>query len=350
MVERRRLVAARGVSPAPGGNYFEDDTPKHFISSGCTVLNCVLTGNGYGAWPLGRVVNIVGDKSTGKTLLAIEACANFAQQFPKGKIYYREAESAFDLSYAGKLGLPTDRVDFGDDGLDTQWETIEDIFEDLQAVVKRHEEKRVPGLYIVDSLDALTSRASLNRKVGQDSFNLEKQKILSQMFSELCGRFRAANVCVIIISQVRDIIGFVVGEKHRRSGGKSLDFYATQALWLKHMKTLTQTIGGVKRAVGIRIKAKCKKNKIGAPFLECEFVIRFGYGIDDVAASAEWLAEVKMLPRLGLTGTKMDNYLDETAAMPLVDYQERAQQVRQVVSGVWQEVADRFTPPRQKYA
>src|SRR3990167_1383032 len=153
MVERYKLGGGSPEPPpeAPSqkrNDYFPGAGRKlKFISTGCTTLDCVVSGG----WPLGRIVNIVGDKSTGKTLLAIEAAANFARQFPKGKIWYRESEAAFDEDYATQLGLPVKQVDFGDDGLGTIWDTIEDIFEDLDKQLTRLKKLNVPGLYIIDS-------------------------------------------------------------------------------------------------------------------------------------------------------------------------------------------------------
>lgn len=340
MIERKRPKAR------PGGDYFpEARADLKFIPTGCTLLDCTLGGG----WVLGRVENVVGDKSTGKTLLAIEACANFARLYPKGRIYYREAEAAFDKDYASRLGLPTNRVDFGADGLNTQWRTIEKVFKDMRDRSAYHADKGVPGLYIVDSLDAVSSEAALKRDVGEGSYNLEKQKILSQLFEQLISEFKAGLMCLMIVSQVRDKIGFVVGEKHRRSGGHSLDFYATHILWLNHMKTLVRTISGDKRPTGIRIQAQAKKNKISTPFRRCEFPIRFGYGIDDVEASMDWLAERKLVTRLGIKNSEVEAYLDDMADLSSGEYAKRAEQIRSVVVQAWAEVEGKFMPTRRKY-
>ena len=152
-----------------GGAYFSAPSKSlQFISSGCKLLDCVLGGG----WVLGRIANIVGDRSSGKTLLAIEACANFARQYSKGNIYYREAEAAFDVRYAETLGLPTDRVDFSD-----SFHTVEDMFEDLTKVL---ESESKAGLYIVDSLDALSDRSELKRDMDKGSYGAEKAKQMSE--------------------------------------------------------------------------------------------------------------------------------------------------------------------------
>jgi len=328
-----------------GGDYFPD-RPQLFIRSGCSVLDCVLGGG----WALGRVVNIVGDKAVGKTLLAIEACANFAREYPKGFIFYREAEAAFDEHYGVKLGLPVARVDFGEDGLGTHWDTIEDIFEDLRAQVKLCRKHRAPALYIIDSLDSLTSRAALARKVGQGSYNLEKQNILAQMLSELVRDFRDVNMCVMVISQVRDRIGqFIVGDRFRRAGGHSLDHHATQIVWLSHLKNVVQNEEGIKRTVGIRVRAHCKKNKIGLSMRPCDFVIRYLYGVMDIESSVDWLTTHKMLGELGLTANGVDAYLNKTDQLEPEAYRERSERVRESLLAAWDKVETKFLPTRSKY-
>jgi recombination protein RecA len=304
-------------------------------------LDCVLGGG----WALGRVANIVGDKSTGKTLQAIEACANFAVKYPKGKIFYREAEAAFDEGYAEELGLPVKRVDFGPDGLETNWDTIEDIFADIEKQVDVCEKAGVPGLYIVDSLDALTSKAELGRDAEKGTFGLEKQKLLGRLFRQMIRKIKSSKMSVIIISQTRDKIGVMFGEKHTRSGGKSLDFYATHVLWLHHIETINKTSGGVKRAVGIRIKAKCKKNKISLPFRECEYDITFGYGVEDIDASIDYLVEHKALDKIGIPEKELDAFARKADG----DAPTR-EQLKGAVIATWAEIEKRFAPGRKKYA
>lgn len=344
MVQRYR--SKESPPPRRGGDYFPEANERmQFIHTGCALLDCVLGGG----WPLGRVANIVGDKSAGKTLLAIEACANFHEQYPKGHIWYREAEAAFDDYYAQKLGLPLERVDFGPDGLDTPWDTVEDIFEDIGKCAKVAIKSGQPGLYIVDSLDALSDRAEQERGVDEGTYGATKAKKLSELFRRQTRLIRQGNVAVLVISQLRDRIGVRFGEKQGRSGGRALDFYSTQILWLHHMATLTQTVKGNKRSWGIRIKAKCKKNKITMPHRECEFVVRFGYGIEDVEASLDWLEKNKALNDLGLKASNVDSYLDQFYDLDKQERMERIAQVREIVMGAWAKSEEGFLPRRGKY-
>lgn len=341
MARRRRI----GEGEVPTEESITTTERKiQFISTGCVVFDCVLGGG----WPLGRMSNLVGDKSTGKTLCAIEAAANFARRYPDGYIFYREAEAAFDEDYAASLGLPIDRVDFGEEGLGTPWDTIEDIYEDLNAKCEQCIKEKVPGLYIIDSLDALSSRAELSRGIDEGSYGMEKQKQLGQLFRRLVRKIKEANMHLLIISQVREKIGIAFGDKYRRSGGKALDFYASQVIYLSHLKTIKKTAGGVERPIGIRIKAKCTKNKIGPAFRECEFTVRFGYGIDELSSAVEWLETVKKSKEL-LDGESTKSYITRVEKLDNKDYKAELKRVRKVVKAAWNEIEARFEPERKKY-
>lgn len=332
-----------------GGSYFVSTKENlEFVSTGCHLLNCALSGHGKGGWVLGRIANIVGDKSTGKTLLAIEACANFNRDYPEGKIYYREAEAAFDQDYAAALGMPVDDVDFGD----SDFYTVEDMFEDLERVLDELEKKgNPPALYIVDSLDALSDRAEQARKLDEGTYGANKPKMLSQMFRRLTQRIEKSRMCVIIISQVRDAIGVTFGDKHTRSGGRALDFYCSQILWLNHMGMLKKTRLGVERVYGVSVRARCKKNKISMPQREAQFEIHFGYGIDDLGASMDWLLEVKRLSVLGIEESKKAaaSHLTWVEKMTDDNYFAELDKIGDKVSEVWREIEERFLPTRRKY-
>lgn len=322
MPHRVRLVSEEVESICnPGGLYFSSEKANlRFIQTGCTVLDCVLGGG----WPLGRVVNIVGDKSTGKTLLVMEAIANFFRQYDTGDCWYNEAESAFDADYAKALGIPFDRVNYKDDCA-----TVEELQRHIEEVVfDKERNPDTPGLYIIDSLDALSDAAEMEREIGESSYGAAKAKKLSEFFRRSTQRLKRTNTCLIVISQVRDAIGVTFGEKHSRSGGKALDFYASIALWLAHMKLLKRTVDKVERPVGIMVKARCKKNKIALPFRECLFEIKFGYGIDDINASLDFLKE---------------------SGQPFAFKKIDPEHLRQTVIKRWYEIESSFLTTERKY-
>lgn len=322
-----------------GGAYFA--APKshiEFIPTGARLLDCVI-GGGY---PLGRISNIVGDKSTGKTLLFIEAAVNFVAKY-KSLVKYREVESAFDDPYAEALGLPLDYLDRGKDRLETVEDLADDLSDHLKTVGKD------PSLYCCDSLDALSDRAEMAGAFGEASYGTAKAKMMSQLFRRLVGEVERTRTHFMVISQVRDNIGVTFGRKTTRSGGRALDFYASQVLYLAHKATIKRTIRGVERPYGLSIKAKCDKNKIGLPLRDCEFDILFGFGVDDLMASLEWLKEVKRLGELGIKETELKQYAKDINSLGDSDYRQAVSDVGDVVEQVWRDIEQDFLPTRRKY-
>ncbi len=311
MIQRRVLLNG-------GGSYFSRPKTKlKFIPTGCLPLDLALGGG----WAEGRIANIVGDKSSGKTLLCIEAVANFAQKYPKGDIFYRECEAAFDPDYASALGMPISRVEFGE-----PMETVEELFNDLNTLVKRKASR--PVLYIVDSLDSLSDAAELERSMDQGTYGTNKARNMSQMFRRLCRQMSSAQITLMIVSQVRSKIGISFGRSTTRSGGRALDFYASQVLYLAHTGTISKTVKGVKRPIGVKVKAKVDKCKVGLPLRESAFSIMFGYGIDDKEACLAWLKEIK-------------HPVNEN--LPVGE-------LHKIVSKTWYEVESSFLPKRKKYS
>lgn len=331
----------RQNGPVAAANHFAAPTGSiKFIPSGCKLLDLVLGGG----WALGRVSNVVGDKAVGKTLLAIEACTNFAHTYPKGKIWYREAESAFDLDYAAALGMPLDRIKFRDD-----LETVEDFYDDLRAQAKKAEELGVSGLYILDSLDALSDKSEMERDIDKGTYGAQKAKQMSTLFRKLVRRIRATNIHLMIISQVRDNIGVTFGRKFSRSGGRALDFYASQVVYLALIEKIHKTKAKQKRTIGIRVRAKCDKNKIGLPFRECDFNIIFGFGVEDYQAGLEWLADVKKLELLGISEKAVPDFIHDCMLWDEDEYKAHKSKLDTALLTAWTQVESSFLPKRRKY-
>lgn len=338
---RKRGAVSTNKEPA---NYFAGGSQVKnlpFLTTGCSLFDEVL-GGGY---VLGRMVNIVGDKSSGKTLLAIEACANFVQRYSGGRIRYAETESAFDQQYAGALGMPIESVEFAEGIF-----TVEDFFNDLTKMIESSKGK--PGVYILDSLDALSDEAEQKRGIEEGSYGGSKPKKLGELFRRSVQKLEESQILLIIVSQIRDKIGVTFGETKTRSGGKALDFYASQIVWLAEIAKIKKTIDKVERVVGVQVRAKCKKNKVGLAFRECEYPILFGYGIDDLTACAEWLLEIA------------PETLEKTAGLTKNGYKVRIQNLRnkggeevaqlrtklsEMVRQEWSRIEQSFLPKSKKY-
>lgn len=333
------------IEQSKTNNYFTSEkTNLQFVSTGCTLLNCALGGG----FVLGRVANIVGDKSTAKTGIATECLINFISTYPNGKPAYREIEAAWDPGYAEAMGLPLDKVGFGNP--DKPLQTVEDFERDLTVFVEECIKDGEPGIYIPDSLDALSDEAEMGRDIGDATYGGAKAKQLSTLFRKRTALVERSNVLLLVISQVRDNIGAMFGDKHKRSGGKALDFYSSQNLWLAHLKTLKRTIKGVERPYGILVRAKVKKNKVAMPFRECDFEFHFGYGVHDLNTNISWLKEVNRLPDIEVKPTQIKDYLAETESLSNQEYRDEQKRVAETVKRVWMEIEETFMPKRSKYS
>ncbi len=319
--------------------YFDDDDDSsiEYFPSGCTVLDCALGGG----WALNRFINIYGQSGSGKTLLLIEAAINYRKKFSEVPIYYAETEHAFDTDYAHHLGLS--RKNFT---LQQEVYTVEDLSNDFEAFI----EKNSQGLYVVDSWDALSDKAELERAIDDPSYGAAKARKISETFRRLNSRIQKSNITLISVSQVRDNIGVSYGRKYTRSGGRALQFYGSQILTINEKEKLKKTIDKVTRVVGIISEIKVEKNKAGTPFRSCQVPIYFGYGIDNLEAGLDWLAEEasdEVFDELGLTKS---GYPRSVAKWRAEGNPELEKKVDELVIREWNLIEDKFRIGRSKYA
>ena len=334
----------RATLKAEKTSYFAEDKESiSFIPSGCTLLDCAL-GGGY---CIGKVTNIVGDRSTAKTALGTEALINFVQKYPNGAAAYRDAEAAFEHDYAAAMGLPLEKIDFGN--IDNPFVTVEEFTRDVNRFLDKQIKSGEPGIYILDSLDSLSDETEMETDIGKGTYGTAKAKALSKFFRTTTEKLRRAKVLLLIISQVRDNIGAMMGEKHKRSGGRALDFYASQILWLANMGQIKRTIKKVERPYGVSIKGKVKKNKVGLPFREAEFDFEFGFGINDIGASVNWLKKVGRLEDINITENEYKPYVKELSNLTDKEYFEEVKRVSLITKKVWAEIETTFLPTRRKY-
>ena len=266
--------------------------------TGCDLLDLVVGGGLVHGFVGGTIINIVGDKSSGKTFEACEIVAASYQKYVKRLRWcYDDAESGFTFNTKHLYGLEIIPENIDDR---RKSETVEEFYCNLRAFLDSLKKDEV-GIYILDSLDGLSSKEIMQRgnerytafKKGKDfekgSFQMGAAKFLSQeFFKNVTNEIHDKKALLIIISQTRDKIDSLFKEQ-TRSGGKALDFYAHTALWLS-------TAAKIKKhdtQVGVTVKAHAKKSKTPRPYRTCYFTLIYDYGLDNIGSNIDYLFDLR---------------------------------------------------------
>ena len=249
------------------------------IPTGSIALDIALGTNGV---PRGRVVEVFGPESSGKTTLCLSILAN--AQKGGGDVAFIDAEHAFDPAYAKKIGLNLDNL------LISQPDNGEQALEIAETLVRSN----AIDVIVIDSVAALTPKKEIEGEMGDSHVGLQA-RLMSQALRKLTGAISKSKTCVIFINQIRMKIGVMFGNPETTTGGKALKFYSSVRIDLRRIASLKKDAN----VVGSRVRAKVVKNKVAPPFKQAEFDIMFDEGISRSASVIDMGEEIGLIQKSG---------------------------------------------------
>jgi len=298
------------------------------IPTGALSLDLAL---GVGGVPRGRVVEIYGPESAGKTTLAYHAIAE-AQRLG-GCCAFIDAEHALDPSYAAAIGVDTDALlvsqpDYGEQALE-----IADLLARSGEI----------ALIVIDSVAALVPKAELEGEIGQQTVGLQA-RMMSQALRKLAGDLRRSGATCLLTNQLREKVGVIYGSPETQPGGRALKFYASQRLDVRRIETLKDE----DVAVGNRVRVKVVKNKVAPPFCSAEFDIDFGKGISTVGCVLDLAVAHGVVERRGAYFTHREEKLGRGRARAKEALHSSPELVEQIAGEVRRRVQESDRPADER--
>lgn len=289
-------------------------TSESVISTGCLSLDVAL---GVGGVPRGRIIEVYGPESSGKTTLALHIVAE--AQKNNGYAAFVDVEHALDPEYSKALGVNTDNL------LVSQPDAGEQALEITETLVR----SGALDVIVIDSVAALVPQAELDGEMGDSHMGLQA-RLMSQALRKLTGTVSRSNTCVIFINQIREKIGVMFGNPETTPGGRALKFYSSQRLEIRRVTTIKDNAN----AVGNKVRVKVVKNKVAPPFKMAEFDIMYGEGISYIGDVLDLAVTADIVQKMGAWYSYKDEKIGQGRENTKAYLEENAEMMSEIVKQV----------------
>lgn len=357
MVEQ--VIARAKTDPAPE----PDDAGRLYVPTGSALLNLALSDKADGGFLTGKIANVVGDQSSGKTFLCLTTLATAAhdKRFDDYLLVYDDAEAACEFDFAKLFGqraagriLPPslDRDDPGDS------HTIQEFQTNLRRLLRGDK----PFIYVQDSFDALSSDEEMNRanevdkacaagKEIKGTYGMDKAKHASVLLRLLAAELKRTQSLLLIISQTRDNIDPLSFQSKTRAGGRALYFYCSYEMWMAVRSKVITKVHDRPHTVGVNSRIKITKNKATGKLHELDLPFLYHYGADDIGACVDFLVAEKAWPKgeSGLISAPgvAAKPMYRSMLIHLIEERDLADKVSKVAERVWLEIEKELRPARK---
>ena len=269
-----------------------------WISTGSTILDLAISNKPHGGFAAGRITEINGLESSGKSLIGAHALAT--TQRKDGLAVYIDTESSVSSEFLQAIGIDTDNM------LYVHLETVEEIFDTIETIVTKTRESSKDKLVtiLVDSLAAASTKVEMDADFDKDGWATAKAIIISKAMRKITNLIARQRVCLIFTNQLRQKLGVMFGDPWTTSGGKALPFHSSTRIRLKNMGQIKDT---KKNTIGIKIRAQVIKNRLGPPLRSADFALYFDKGIDDFGSWLEVLKAHNLVKQGGAWYTMNDH-------------------------------------------
>lgn len=264
-----------------------------WVSTGNDILDVAISNKPHGGLPFGRIVEISGQNSSGKSLL----CAHIAAETQKmgGVVIYYDTESAMSKKFAEAIGIDLSKMVYA------QIETLEDIFQSMETLIEkiRKNDTGIPVTFVVDSIMGATTKIEMEADYDKDGWATSKAIILSKAMRKITNLIARKKILLVLSNQLRTKLGVTWGDQFTTSGGSAIGFHSSVRLRMKSVGQIKVKINSIEQVVGTKIAVQVIKNRVGPPFRSATFNVYFESGIDNIDSWLTVMTDHKLVSQGG---------------------------------------------------